>query len=120
MTCFISRRVPCHKKRVRSRCPSAFSLHRQVRLKPDTTYRRARRVFVLPSRLRVSEQELETELHDSRIFGRGDSSERRGVVHRRVRVVEVHRVEQVEKLRTELEALVSPEREPLEQPHVDG
>src|SRR4029450_10370423 len=66
------------------------------------------------------EEELETELHDPRILCRRDAAERRGVVHRRVGIVEVDGVEQIEDFRAELEVHVVREVEALEQPEVDG
>src|SRR4026207_207697 len=74
-------------------------------------------VFFVPSWL---EEELETELHNPRILRRGAAAERRRVVHRRVGIVEVDRVEQIEDLRAELEARAVREGEALEQTEIDG
>ena len=69
---------------------------------------------------RFLEEELQTKLHNARILCLDDSTESRRLVHRRVGVVEVDGVEQIEELGPELHVDAVREGESLEQPEVDG
>ena len=58
-------------------------------------------------------QQLESELPDSRLAGASNRPER-GAVHRARRVAEIDAVEEVEKLRAQLELKTLPQRDALE------